>query len=123
MLQKVGLITAGELKEIERGLRELAYHPERSLDGAADGRVATLVRRKQQWIETVPTRETAKLRCREIHAVNQALQPWVAHDRERLARSRETTATALRSQGILASRDYAFCLYPAEPLRRLMELP
>jgi hypothetical protein len=30
---------------------------------------------------------------------------------------------ALRAQAILASREYAFCLYPEEPLRRLMEMP
>lgn len=116
-------ITQDALRRIDRQLRELAYHPERAIDGSQGGEVEALVRQKRDWIDAMPTRATAKLRGQKIREANERLQPWVSGAWQRLLDERETTALALRAQGILASREYAFCLYPKEPLRRLMEIP
>jgi hypothetical protein len=113
-------VTPDDLRRIDRQLRELAYHPERAIDAADDGEALSLAREKRQWIETMPTRENAKLRCHTIRALNERLQPSVANRWKQLQVEREATAGALRKQGILASREYAFCLYPTEPLRRLL---
>jgi F0F1-type ATP synthase membrane subunit b/b' len=78
---------------------------------------------KRQWIDAPATRENAKLRCHEIRHVNEELQPLLAQDRGQLATQREQIARGLRAQSILTSRDYASCLYPAQPLRQLMEIP
>ncbi len=116
-------ITPDEARRVEQQLRELAYHPEHHVIPTLDGKAEALVREKRQWIETMPTNETARLRCHKIRGVNAALQPWVAARRRQLSLQREQVVSGLRTQGILASREYAFCLYPAESLRRLMEAP
>jgi hypothetical protein len=112
-----------DARRLDHQLRELTFHPECHLDPVSDGRAESLVRTKRQWIDTPPSPENAKLRCREIRRVNEELQPWLAPERERLTSQREQITRALRAQSILTSREYAFCLYPAEPLRRLMDLP
>jgi hypothetical protein len=48
------------------------------------------------------------------------LQPFVSSKGQQLLSERERIANMLRAHAILASREYAFCLYPPEPLRRLM---
>jgi hypothetical protein len=116
-------IKPDDARRIDHRLRELTFHPERYLDGARDAGVESLLKTKRQWIDTPPSRENAKLRCHEIRRVNEELQPLLAQDRGQLVAEREQIARALRAQSILASRDYAFCLYPAQPLRQLMEMP
>ena len=67
--------------------------------------------------------ENAKLRCHEIRRVNEELQPWLAACARAAGRRAQANRQRLRAQSILTSREYAFCLYPAEPLRQLMEMP
>jgi hypothetical protein len=114
--------TLDDVRRVEGQLRELAYHPERFLDGV-DAEAETLVRQKRQWIDTVPTPENAKLRCRQIRDANERLQPYVAGQWRQFLDHRQHINDALRGQAILASREHAFCLYPEEPLRRLMQIP
>lgn len=116
-------VTPDNLRRIDHQLRELAFHPERSLDTEADGAAQLLAREKRHWIETLPTRESAKRRCHAIRSINERLQSAVADRWRQLQLEREATIGGLRKQGILASREYAFCLYPTEPLRRLMTKP
>lgn len=108
------------LRRVDWQLRELAYHPERHLDGARDRAVEEITQRKWQWIEHPPVGATPKQRCHEIVACNQRLQPFVSSKGQQLLSERERIANMLRAHAILASREYAFCLYPPEPLRRLM---
>jgi hypothetical protein len=112
-----------DARHVEEQLRELTYHPERHLDGARDGNVDLLVLEKRHWIDTTPTRENAKLRCHKIRDVNAALQTSVAGLRRQLLDERQQSAHRMRAHAILSSRDYSFCLYPAESLRPLMEIP
>ena len=116
-------IKPDDARRIDHRLRELTFHPERHLDGVRDAGAKSLLKTKRQLIDTPASRENAKLRCHEIRRVNDALQPWLAEERGRLTAQREQIARALRAQSILTSRNYAFCLYPAEPLRQLMEMP
>ncbi len=115
-------ITQDDARGIDHQIRALTYHPERFLDPAANGEIAVLVHEKRQWIATTPTHDNARLRCRAIRGVNEALQTRVAAERQHLMETRTKIAGMLRAQGILASREYAFCLYPEEPLRRLMDV-
>jgi hypothetical protein len=108
------------LRRVDWELRELAYHPERHLDGALDRAVEEIAQRKWQWIEHPPVGATPKQRCHEIIACNRRLQPFVSSKWQQLLSERERIANMLRAHAILASREYAFCLYPPEPLRRLM---
>ena len=112
-----------DARSIDAQLRELAYHPERYLDAQANGAAETLVRQKREWIDTPATRENARLRCHKIIEANTGLQPFVAGQRRELLARRDHASAAQRAHNILASREYAFCLYPADALRRLMEVP
>jgi hypothetical protein len=114
-----------EEQEIRQNLRELTYHPEEFLDGVpsnAPHEAARLVREKRRWIETPQTPENARMRCRSIRRVNEALQPYVAGKRRELAARRVEAGRRLRAGKVLDSREYAFCLYPEKALRRLVEV-
>lgn len=100
-------------------LHELAHHPERFLDGTNDA-AAELVAEKRRWIETRPTRENARIRCRALRAINAALQPWVEPRRTRLSEDLAATLQLLEVRRILGSREYAFCLHPEPNLRRFV---
>lgn len=118
--------TADDARLVNQQLRELVYHPERhvrGLLGAGNGEIATLVKEKQAWIQTPRTFQNAVQRHQAIEAANQRLQGWLADQRRHLIERREHIAAAARAQTILQSREYAFCLYPRDSLRRLMQWP
>jgi hypothetical protein len=113
--------TIEELRRVDRLLRELEFHPERHFPGvglSSDGSAtaAELAREKRRWIEDPPP-ATARERCHRIRAINQALQPVMEPKRQELLVERRELARRLRGEEILASREYAFCLYPAEVLQ------
>ena len=94
------------------------------LDAAAGGQpcaqqpeVAQLIAAKRDWLATEKTPENAGRRHREIKRINQSLQPWLNDVRARLADDRANRAARLRSEQILAWREWAFCIYPVETLR------
>jgi len=112
-------------REIRQKLRELTYHPEEFIDGAASGpspEASRLIEEKWRWIETPQTPENARTRCRSIRRANEALQPYVAEKRRELAARHAEAERALRAEKILGSREYAFCLYPEETLRQLVDV-
>jgi hypothetical protein len=116
-----GSATVEEARRVDHQMRELAFHPERFFDASTDGEAAALALEKREWIATPATPENARLRCHKIREVNAALQPWVGQARRELSARRERMASQLQAQTILGSREYAFCLYPADELRGLME--
>jgi hypothetical protein len=109
-----------DARRVDQKLRDLTYHPERHLEPGCD---PSLVSEKRRWIETLPTPDNAKQRARKIIAINEALQPCLSGQRRQLLDERQQIVGGLRAQSMLASREYAFCLFPAEPLRRLMDIP
>jgi hypothetical protein len=107
-------------REIRGRLRELEYHPERFVEAAeasSNGAVRSLVVEKARWIETPKTPENAHERHQAIRHVNAALQGWLQRERERLVMWREEATRARRAEEILASREYAACLYPETVVR------
>ena len=109
-------------RQIERKLRELAFHPEHFLSLDGDETLAALVREKRHWIDAVPTPDSSRRRCHTIRGINERLQPYLTGQLRETLDRRAEIASALGGQAILASRDYAFCLYPEAPLRQLMSL-
>jgi hypothetical protein len=126
---------------IAQRLRDLTYHPERCLAGPgrqsgdgddvphashprADARgspddLHALIAEKARWIAASPTPENARTRCRAIRDINARLQPWVTDERAGLLREQEEAARALQCDAILEWREYGFCLYPEEPLKKI----
>lgn len=115
-----------DVTEVARALRELTFHPERSIDlesiaDASERRaVAELVAQKARWIAEAPTLASARARCRAIRALNAELQPWVAPARARWQAEEPLRARLARATRLLSSREYAFPLYPIESLREFM---
>jgi hypothetical protein len=108
-------------RSIHRQLRELDFHPERHLDRARQpaelGNPEPLVAEKLHWIRTAQTPANARERYVALRRVNQALQPWVARQREHLIEESHRRREAAQQEKILGWREYAFCLYPEQPLR------
>ncbi|HEY4232419.1 MAG TPA: hypothetical protein VGM76_03265 [Lacipirellulaceae bacterium] len=117
---------AEQLLSTRQQLRELNYHPERSLsgDGAAtvqtSANAASILADKRRWLATPVTPNNARARHLGIHAANAALQSFVQPRRDQLRRQLNTVVEALHAKAILESRDYSFVLYPGEDLRRLL---
>lgn len=115
--------TADDLRVVERELRELTFHPElyinrddaHEVDPQVDPQ--SLIAEKFRWIRTEPTPDNSRQRCLEIRRINESLQPFVVADRARLVEERDRINHGLRAESVLSSRDYAFCLYPADLLR------
>ena len=118
--QRVGI---EQCRAIRQELRRLVHHPERYVD-AANGDWAEscrnpteLITEKARWVETPQTSQNARLRCRTIRRINQALQPCVEARRRQLLRRQAETARALRAEEVLACREYGFCLFPEKTFR------
>ncbi len=113
--------------EAERRIRcdlwQMKYHPERFLDGPAaweDSEVGRLIGEKQRWIASPQTPQNARIRCRSIRRVNQALQPYLDRVRDELLQRQAAAKNAARAEEILGSREYAACLHPERTLRELV---
>jgi hypothetical protein len=116
------------LGQWEPRLRELRYHPEQYVDlsGGANGDSAAikdLVSTKEHWLRTPKTVENARERHLAITGANEKLQPFVASLRDHIERERVDTQHRKRSEAILNSREYSFCLYPREHFERLLAEP
>jgi hypothetical protein len=116
-----------ELRRVSRELRELDYHPERFLsrDGAPSANnaadAAKVAAEKRRWIETPLTPENARTRHLAISSANAALQPFVLPQRQQLRNERDAIERRLCDDAILNSREFAFCLFPRDQLRRLLD--
>jgi hypothetical protein len=107
----------------QRRLRELQYHPEQFVRSNGDGLANDLIALKRRWVDVPKTPENAQERHRGIVGANEALQPFVAPLREQIERERDELQVRRRSEAILRSREYSFCLYPREHLSKLLRDP
>ena len=118
--------TVDDLRSIKHRLRTLTFHPECSINGTVrpegsggnvDEGPAALIAEKLRWIRTPQTPQNARARHQGIGRINEALQPWVAGQREELLTQLDQTTQAIGAQDILSWREYGFCLYPEKTLR------
>jgi hypothetical protein len=120
-------VDGDELLAIDRDLRELTWHPERSIDrrssaedapaGSSDRQLAELLAEKERWIGAVKTPENGRERHWAIRRINDALQLWVADRRRSLEDRREEIRRSVRAEGVRSWREYGFPFYPADLLR------
>jgi len=111
-------IVHDDVRRVERHLRDIRFHPEVHLDDNCldQPEVAELVALKQRWIAATPEKKQLRQRHRDIKSVNDSLQPCLRQRREQLEQERSQLVAALRNEGILRSREYAFCLFPQHVL-------
>ncbi|HEY4310710.1 MAG TPA: hypothetical protein VGN12_14770 [Pirellulales bacterium] len=112
----------GDVRRIDQDLRDLDYHPEKCIADLHDWTsapvdIAHWLDLKARWLATEQTRENGRERCHAIRAANEALQAWVEPRRRELMRRRTDALREQRTAAVLTSREYGFCLYPADSLR------
>ncbi|MFO7905208.1 MAG: hypothetical protein ACQESR_02975 [Planctomycetota bacterium] len=110
-----------DVRRVKWLLRELYYHPELYVDATSE--TSPLIAEKRGWIEADLSPERLRERHEGIVRVNEALRARLQARREQLWNKQITLQSQLRKKAILDSREYAFCLFPAESLRdRLLDL-
>lgn len=107
----------GPLREVNRRLRDLHYNPQRHVP--LDETTRPLVAEKQRWIENGAPRQRRQ-RHRAIEQVNAALRPFVAARRQELLTKQAEYRRSLQREQVLGSREYSFCLYPEDALRKFL---
>lgn len=75
---------------------------------------------KRRWLQTPVTSENSRTYCHAIRDANSALQPFVIEIRNHLLQQRDEAIKSSRRCELLGSREFAFCLHPAETLRELL---
>jgi len=98
-------------------LREMQFHPERSL---SQGAGAELVARKAELLASVPPRGHKKAWHRQITSLNESLQPLVQEQRRQLEQRIVQLTEEHRVARLLGSREFSFCLFPADFLHTLL---
>jgi hypothetical protein len=107
---------AADLQRVQQRLRDLTYHPEKHAADSASA--ALLVDAKNDWIRREgPSR---RQRHHEIVRINEALQPFVAEQREMLLVQRAELEEHAQRERVLGSREYSFALFPRETLQPLL---
>jgi hypothetical protein len=107
------------LRAVQQTLRDLVYHPERfavAESFRSAEQIEEAIAEKDRWVRTEPTRENARERCHAIRGLNERMQPWVESTRQRMLAVRDELIRDTQIESLLASREYAFCLFPRKTL-------
>ncbi len=112
-----------EKQRLQQKLRQFAYHPENelaklTLDNKKQATVDKILAQKRFWVQTLKTPSNASERHQGIVSANLAMQPWLAARRSELEKDLVTASQRLRANLVLESREYPFCLFPHEHLRK-----
>jgi hypothetical protein len=109
---------SADLHRIARLLRDLKFNPDRHLAGAERHEGRPVIAAKRRAIgRAQATRAERLARLHEIRQCNEALQPFVGDQRQRLEHERLTVLSSLRRNGLALSRDYAFVLHSRQRLK------
>ncbi|MBP85526.1 MAG: hypothetical protein CMJ64_02230 [Planctomycetaceae bacterium] len=111
-------VTLEELRDTTRKLRELDFNPQRHIDSSAEAQ--RLAAAKNDLIANSPEASQRKQRHLKIAQFNNAMQPFVAAQRKTWESERSSILQLLRYEKVLASREYAFCLFPERTLRSFL---
>ncbi|HND52959.1 MAG TPA: hypothetical protein PLV92_11200 [Pirellulaceae bacterium] len=118
--------TWDDVRAIRQRLRALRFHPERFLSAEISAARATgvsllqWVEEKRRWLDSSPPRGQRLARHRAIGAINESLQSYVEPLRKNWTAQLAVAEVEARRHDLLASREYSFCLFPADELRALL---
>ncbi len=107
------------LAEATAKLRCLAYHPETQLALVAPGlrdAAAGWAAEKHRQLGFQPSESTARGRCQAIRQANRELAALLEPARQQALAARAAAQAAAQAERVWGSREYAFCLFPAEEL-------
>lgn len=108
-------------RAIARHERDLWYNPQRHIvEPRSPECVAAIARKAAALAMPETSHEERVARFRHLLDATAALRPFVSTALERARSMRREVEERERQDAIEASRDYAFCLYPEEMLRRFL---
>jgi hypothetical protein len=106
--------------ELHRQLRNLEYHPELFLEPGEDG-ATTLRRQKQAWLNREPTTKQEKHeRFMALKQINAGLSERLKEQKGRTEQELHQARQMAMGEKWRRDREYAFCLYSEEELRKLV---
>jgi len=108
--------TCTDVTRIRQQLWALQHHPEMFF-ASPDPEAAAMIAAKRQWIATPQTPENARTRRQEIRRLNAALSARLEPLRRELLMAEAAARRNARATAVWTSREYAFCLFPAELLQ------
>ncbi len=125
-IEHVG-VSPTRFSELRQTLRSMRYHPERfvrelGLDSRGQSQVEFWVEQKKHWVQTTKTKSNAGERHAQIRAANEALQAWLEPQRQQLEQRLAVTVAQTRTNKLLESREYPFCLFPRKILRNFLRM-
>ena len=106
------------LDEIQSQLRRMYFQPDQFVEPTRES--SSLADAKCRWINTQLPRGSRKQRHLEITRINESLRPMVEAQRQQLLLEQQRLLTSCRSEGLLGSREYSFCLFPEKTLQALL---
>jgi hypothetical protein len=110
------LASAADLQSAERHLRDLEWNPQRF--EATQKRFPNLVTDKTRLIESEPaTTPERRAWFRRLQEITREMRPAVAAELDRARQSLEHVHAELAANAVLANREYAWLLFPAEMLQ------
>jgi len=112
-------------RQLRGELRELAYHPEIAAENLPlsleeQRKVEKIIAQKLAWVQTPKTPDNASERHREIVRANEALQEWLISRRSELNQDLASTTRQIMASRVLESREYPFCLFPQDCIRKFL---
>ncbi len=113
--------TPERLHALEHALRDLSFNPDRHLPDPTAPEAHAWVKAKRGAIAgPVGTRHERSARRGTIRSCNEALQPLVHAERERLERERAQVLAGVQRNAAARHREYAFVLHSGRRLREVM---
>lgn len=111
-------VSEEDVRRLRWRIRDLRFNPQRYVPRTAE--TEAWLAEKQRWMDPRGPCHDRGTRHRAIARANEALQPFVAAQRAQLNAERVRCERLLQQNQLLGSREYSFCLFPAEALRFLV---
>lgn len=118
-------VPSESVSALRHRLRELRYHPEVHLDMESHlpierEKIKELIGQKARWVQTPKTPQNASHRHEKINEANEKLQMWLNTERENVRRELNCLVSQTRTNRLLESREYPFCLFPPKVLQSFL---
>ena len=113
-------VSSEDLKELDRRLRQLEFHPELFLS-EPNPDAEKWIASKRHWIAQRLPPGTNLQRHQQITEANRALKKWTQPLKQNLLNERQSLESQIRKREILDSRELPFCVFPDHQMDVLLD--
>lgn len=114
-------VQADDLRQVDGMLREIHYHPENfdeQVNAGDRDEFRRLAAQKGQWLQRRPSAGSARDWQARLEQINQGMREKLDSGVRQLKAERDQMTKLYRAGRIILSREYSFCLFSANDLRR-----